>query len=130
MNSTILLLEPDHDLNRLFKCLLESEGFIVHGLRRWQDAQMVLSSSSPDLIIFVWVSATTGGYQWMRQLRTAPATMHIPLLLLCSDAPALEAEYVLTGSTLLEKPLDLELLRRQVQQLIVPRARAVGSSLT
>jgi len=78
-SAAILLLEPDHDLNQLFTCLLQTEGYRVHTLHRWQDAQLVLSVRIPDLIIFDWVSTATGGYQWVRQVRTTPATAHIPL---------------------------------------------------
>ena len=65
MHTTILLLEPDHDLNRLFQSVLQTEGYRVHALHRWEDAQLMLSASMPHLIIFDWVGTTTGGYQWL-----------------------------------------------------------------
>ena len=80
MHTTILLLEPDHDLNRLFQSLLQAEGYRVHAVHRWEDAQLVLSASTPHLIIFDWVSTTTGGYQWLNQLQQTPTTACIPVL--------------------------------------------------
>jgi response regulator RpfG family c-di-GMP phosphodiesterase len=131
MNTTILLLEPDHDLNRLFTCLLQSEGYRVHTLHRWQDAQLVLSVSIPDLIIFDWVSTATGGYQWVRQVRMEPATAHIPLLLLCCDALPTDrrAWDALAVSTVIENPIDLARFRQQVHALLAPCARVVGTPL-
>jgi response regulator RpfG family c-di-GMP phosphodiesterase len=131
MNTTVLLLEPDHDLNRLFTYHLQTEGYRVHALHRWQDAQLVLSVHIPDLIIFDWVSTATGGYQWVRQVHQAPATAHIPLLVLCCDALPTDrrAWDALAGSTVIESPIDLERFRQQVQALVAPSARVVGAPL-
>src|SRR5436853_5551512 len=117
MHTTILLLEPDHDLNRLFQSLLQTEGYRVHALHRWEDAQLVLSASLPHLIIFDWVSTTTGGYQWLHQLQHTPATACIPVLLLCKDAtpPDSQARSAFADRTIMENPIDLSVLRQQVQ---------------
>ena len=132
MHTTILLLEPDHDLNRLFQALLQTEGYRVHALHRWEDAQLVLSASLPHLIIFDWVSTTTGGYQWLNQLQHTPATACIPVLLLCKDAAPADhrAWSAVTDRTFMENPIDLAVLRQQVRSLLVPRAREVGAALT
>jgi DNA-binding response OmpR family regulator len=131
MHTTILLLEPDHDLNRLFQALLRTEGYRVHALHRWEDAQLVLSASIPHLIIFDWVSATTGGYQWLNQLQHTPATACIPVLLLCNDAPppARPAWSAIADRSIRENAIDLAVLRQQVRALLVPCARAVGAPL-
>jgi two-component system phosphate regulon response regulator PhoB len=132
MHTTILLLEPDHDLNRLFQSVLQAEGYRVHALHRWEDAQLVLSTSMPHLIIFDWVGTTTGGYQWLNQLQHTPATACIPVLLLCNDAPATNrpAWSAIADTTIMENPIDLAVLRQQVRVLLVPRAREVGAPLT
>ena len=129
MHTTILLLEPDHDLNRLFQSLLQTEGYRVHALHRWEDAQLVLSASTPQLIIFDWVSTTTGGYQWLNQLQHTPATAGIPVLLLCNNAPppAGLAWSAIADHTIRENPIDLAVLCQQVRALLVPRAREVGA---
>ena len=132
MHTTILLLEPDHDLNRLFQSLLKAEGYRVHAVHRWEDAQLVLSASTPHLIIFDWVSTTTGGYQWLNQLQHTPATACIPVLLLCNDVPPPErpAWSAIADRTIMENPIDLAVLCQQVRALLVPRAREVGALLT
>ena len=131
MPTTILLLEPDHDLNRLFQSLLQAEGYRVHAVHRWEDAQLVLSASTPHLIIFDWVSTTTGGYQWLNQVQHTPATAGIPVLLLCNDAPPADRPIwsAIADWTIRENPIDLAILRQQVRALLVPRARAVGAQL-
>src|SRR5437870_12137780 len=127
MHTTILLLEPDHDLNRLFQSLLQAEGYRVHALHRWEDAQLVLSTSIPHLIIFDWVSTATGGYQWLNQLQHTPATACIPVLLLCNNASPLDhpAWSAIADSTISENAIDLGVLRQQVRALLAPRAREV-----
>jgi DNA-binding response OmpR family regulator len=131
MHSTILLLEPDRDLNRLFLSVLQTEGYRVHALHRWEDAQLVLSASTPDLIIFDWVSAATGGYQWLKQLQHSPATACIPVLLLCNDLPLAGslADTAITDSTIRGNAIDLDVLRQRVRALAMPREREVGASL-
>ena len=131
MYTTILLLEPDHDLNRLFQSVLQTEGYHVHALHRWEDAQLVLSARIPHLIIFDWVSTTTGGYQWLNQLQHTPATACIPVLLLCNDAPAPArlAWSAIADYTFMENSIDLAVLRQRVRALLVPRAREVGTPL-
>ena len=132
MHTTILLLEPDHDLNRLFQSVLQTEGYCVHALHRWEDAQLVLSASVPHLIIFDWVSTTTGGYQWLNQLQQTPTTACIPVLLLCNNAPppGHRAGTAIADHTIMENPIDLAVLRQQVRTLLAPRAREVGAALT
>ena len=132
MLTTILLLEPDHDLNRLFQSLLQTEGYRVHALHRWEDAQLVLSVSMPHLIIFDWVGTTTGGYQWLNRLQHTPGTAHIPVLLLCNDAQPADrpAWSAIADRTIRENPIDLAVLRQQVRALLAPSAREVGASLT
>lgn len=128
MHGTILLLEPDRDLNRLFLSVLRAEGYRVHALHRWEDAQLVLSTRTPDLIIFDWVSAATGGYQWLHQLQHTPATVCIPVLLLCNNPDPADnlAESAISDSAIRENPIDLDVLRQQVQALLTPREREVG----
>jgi hypothetical protein len=51
MHTTILLLEPHHDLNRLFTWLLQTEGYRGHALHRWEDAQLVRHAhAAPDYL--------------------------------------------------------------------------------
>ena len=132
MPTTILLLEPDHDLNRLFQSLLQAEGYRVHALHRWEDAQLVLSASMPHLIIFDWDGTTTGGYQWLYQLQHTPATACIPVLLLCDDALPIDgsAKAAIADRTIRGNPIDLAVLRQRVRALLIPRAREVGAPLT
>jgi two-component system phosphate regulon response regulator PhoB len=131
MHTTILLLEPDHDLNRLFLSVLQAEGYQVHALHRWEDAQLVLSTSIPHLIIFDWVGTTTGGYQWLSQLQYTPSTACIPVLLLCNDAPPTNRPVwsAIADTTIRENPIDLAVLRQQVRALLVPRVREVGTQV-
>ena len=131
MHTTILLLEPDRDLNRLFQSLLQAEAYRVHALHRWEDAQLVLSTSIPHLIIFDWVGTTTGGYQWLNQLQHTPATACIPVLLLCNDASLGHLAWsAIADRTIMENSIDLTVLRQQVRALLAPRAREVGTRLT
>ena len=131
MHTTILLLEPDHDLNRLFLALLQAEGYRVQALHRWEDAQLVLSASIPDLIIFDWVSTATGGYQWLNGLQQQQATAGIPVLLLCNHMPPPTdvAWSAIVTSTISENAIDVEVLRQQVRTVLVPRTREVGTPL-
>src|SRR5262245_16319173 len=88
MDATILVIEAEPDLSKLFGILLRAEGFTARMVRDWRAAQAALTTSEPDLIIFDWAITNAAGYLWADDLRTAPATAHIPILFVCGGPPS------------------------------------------
>lgn len=125
----ILVIEEDTDLGRLFEAMLEMEGYRVTLVSRVADAQRELTLSRPDLVIFDWSVTNVAGYVWVDELRAAPQTAHIPILLVCAALPPRGIYEMLAGSgvPMIEKPFDLLALTRHIGAMIRPRERALGA---
>ena len=131
MRATILVIEEEPDLSKLFGIILRAEGFNPRMVRDWQAAQAALAASEPDLIIFDWAITNAAGYLWADDLRTAPATAHIPILFVCGDQPSRSMMQLLgnAGIPVIEKPFDIFIFRKRVVALLTPHARQAGSNL-
>jgi DNA-binding response OmpR family regulator len=128
--ATILVIEEEADLRKLFGIILQAEGFDGRLVHNWQMAQAAVAASEPDLIIFDWAITDAAGYLWADDLRTTPATAHIPLLFICGDQPSRSMMQLLgnAGITVLEKPFDIFIFRKRVTALLTPHARQAGSN--
>ena len=128
MEATILVIEEDHDLRRLFDYMLRIAGYDVTVTPDWQAAQMAFVDREPDLIIFDWALTDAGGYLWIDELRASPETEHIPVLLVCGDPPSRSISRLLdkAGVPVVEKPFDIVEFRDHVAALLTPRERMAG----
>ena len=126
----ILVIEEEADLRKLFGIILRAEGFDVRLVQNWQMGQAAVAASEPDLIIFDWPITDAAGYLWADDMRTTPATAHIPLLFVCGDQPSRSMMQLLgnAGITVLEKPFDIFIFRNRVNALLTPHARQAGSN--
>jgi two-component system, OmpR family, phosphate regulon response regulator PhoB len=129
MRATILVIEEEPDLSKLFGILLRVEGYDVRLVRDWREARAALAEDSPDLIIFDWSLTNATGYLWADELRAAPETTHIPVLFVCGDPPSRGMSQLLgnAGIPVIEKPFDIFVFRKRVAALLTPRERAAGS---
>jgi two-component system KDP operon response regulator KdpE len=130
MRPTILVIEYEPDLSKLFGIMLRAEGYNVQLVPDWQTAQRALAASEPDLIIFDWAITNAAGYLWADDLRNATATAHIPILFVCGDQPSRSMMQLLgnAGITVIEKPFDIFIFRKRVVALLTPLARMAGSN--
>ena len=130
MRATILVIEEELDLRRLFGIMLQAEGYNAQMVHDWQAAEAALAASKPDLIIFDWAITNAAGYLWADDLRKTPATANIPLLFVCGDQPSRSMMQLLgnAGITVIEKPFDIFIFRKRVAALLTPLARMAGSN--
>jgi two-component system phosphate regulon response regulator PhoB len=130
MRATILVVEEELDLSKLFDIMLRTEGYDARLVRDWQEAQLALDEHAPDLIIFDWALTNAAGYLWADELRASPATAHIPILFVCGDLPSRTMMQLLgnTGISVIEKPFDIFMFRKRIVALLTPRERMAGST--
>src|SRR5437773_1497440 len=109
MEITILVIEEDFDLSKLFDHLLRIDGYEITLAHDWQMAQAAMAMLQPDLIIFDWALTNSDGYLWIDDLRATPETAHIPVLLVCGDPPSRSLTRLLdkVGIPVIEKPFDI-----------------------
>ena len=129
MRATILVIEDEPDLSKLFGIMLRAEGCDVRLVHDWRAAQAALAQGDPDLIIFDWAITNAAGYLWADDLRNTPATAHIPILFVCGDQPSRSMMQLLgnAGIPVIEKPFDIFVFRKRMAALLTPRARMAGS---
>src|SRR5262249_30984407 len=127
---TILVIEEEPDLGRLFGTLLENEGYEVRLASDWREAQAALGRNEPDMIIFDWATTNAAGYLWADEVRASPLTAHIPILFVCGEAPSRGMSQLLgnIGIPVIEKPFDIFVFRKRVTGLLAPRERMAGST--
>jgi two-component system, OmpR family, phosphate regulon response regulator PhoB len=130
MRATILVIEEEPDLSKLFGIVLRAEGYNPRLAADWRAAQAALAEGEPDLIIFDWAITNAAGYLWADDVRAAPATAHIPILFVCGDQPTRSMMQLLgnAGIPVIEKPFDIFVFRKRVAALLTPRARMAGSN--
>lgn len=130
MGPTILVIEQDTDLRRLFESMLEIEGYHVALARDVDEARAALACREPDLVVFDWQLTNTAGYLWVDHMRSDARTAHIPILLVCGAMPPRVVYEMLgnAGVTMIEKPFDLLVFTRHVAALLRPYERALGAA--
>jgi len=129
MRPSILVIEEDPDLGRLFEAMLHVEGYSVSIARSVHEARDLIMRREPDLIVFDWALNNAAGYLWIDEIRNTAHTAHIPVLLVCGAIPPRSIYEMLgiVGVPIVEKPFDLRDFCRHVAAMIQPRERAVGA---
>lgn len=108
MAYTILVVDDDSDLIRLYVLMLERGGFAVVTASDGEKALDIVSQSPPDLILLDDIMPGLNGHEVCRAIRANPETAHIPVVM-CSarggnDVRAAEIEAGANGS--LVKPFS------------------------
>ena len=113
-----ILVVADNALNRaLLLEALRPEGFAIlsaeNGLQGVELAQREL----PDLILMEVMLPGLSSYEAVRQLKTNPATRHIPVIAITANAAPAERERALDAGCdgYLAKPIDTRALPNQVR---------------
>lgn len=78
----LLLVEDDIALAELLEYRFESEGYNVRATGDGDEALMLASEETPDLVILDWMIEGTSGIEVCRRLRRDKATAHVPIIML------------------------------------------------
>ena len=76
----ILLIQDDRHLASLYREKLEGSGFVVEQSRGVDQALRVIEERPPDLVLVDLVLSTGTGLQIIKQLRSLPQTLELPVL--------------------------------------------------
>jgi PAS domain S-box-containing protein len=118
----VLIAEDDGTLAELFTMVLTQKGFAV-SIKRDQDQVMASArDDKPDLILLDVQRTDRKGYQILRQLKDAPETWDIPVLVITGSAldNEQEPEQDLDVSALqfTDRPVEVDDLVVEIQQVL------------
>jgi two-component system, OmpR family, phosphate regulon response regulator PhoB len=119
--STILLVEDDPDIRHLVSYKLTKGGFDVVEAADGVTALHEARCHRPDLVILDVRMPRMSGLEVCRELRAAPQTAHVPILMLTARARAqdLEQAYAAGATDYVVKPFSPRALQERVESLLL-----------
>ena len=120
MGAKLLVVEDEQALAELLIYNLEAEGFEVRGAQNAEEAELLLSEETPDLVILDWMLPQVSGIELCRRWRSRSATSAMPILMLTARGE--ESDRVRGLSTgaddFVVKPFSLPELLARVQAIL------------
>lgn len=80
--ASLLLVEDDPALLELLEYRFNNEGYRVRTTTDGDEALILASEETPDLVILDWMIEGTSGIEVCRRLRRDKATAHVPIIML------------------------------------------------
>jgi CheY-like chemotaxis protein len=117
---SILIIEDNETNLRLFKYLLTSKGYVVHGAGDGRAALLHLQSSRPQLILMDLQLPGTDGYELTRKLKADPAFREIPVVALTAYAMRGDEEKALAAGCAgyITKPIDTHTFPVRIAEIL------------
>lgn len=116
--ATVLVVEDDDALRRLFEQVLVFDGFKVLAASHGAEALRILNSVTPALIVLDLVLPWVNGLEVLATVRATPRLKNVPVLVV-TGTPTKERDIGDRGPlTILRKPVNVEALTPMVQALL------------
>ncbi len=123
-NAPKLLIAEDNDELRGYLQHTLSENYVVKACCNGKEAQELIESYSPDLIIADMIMPEVSGSELCTTLKNKIETSHIPIILITSlDNDKSIIEGMSTGADeYIVKPFNISILRMTISNLLINRA--------
>ena len=79
---SILIVEDEKDIAQLVKHYLEKEGFQTHLAKTGLEAQKLVASERPDMMILDLMLPEMDGLEVCKSIRSKPETAMLPIIML------------------------------------------------
>ncbi len=129
----VLIVEDEPAQREVLSYNLEAEGFRTSKAENGEEALMMVSEETPDVIVLDWMLPSVSGIEVCRQLKTRAETKGVPIIMLSARSEEVDKVRGLeTGADdYVEKPYSVsELMARVRTQLRRVRPSTVGEVLT
>lgn len=129
----VLIVEDEPAQREVLSYNLEAEGFRTSKAEDGEEALMMVSEETPDVIVLDWMLPSVSGIEVCRQLKTRPETKGVPIIMLSARSEEVDKVRGLeTGADdYVVKPYSVsELMARVRTQLRRVRPSTVGEVLT
>jgi len=124
MSTTILVVEDEPAIQELVAVNLRLGGYAVQLATDVTEAQQLITTALPDLILLDWMLPGTSGLDYAKTLRTQARTKHIPIIML--TAKGAEADKVsgleAGADDYITKPFSPKELRARIKAVLRRRA--------
>lgn len=111
--ATILVVDDEPDIRFLLKVILEGAGHDVLQAHHGRRALEMIREELPDAVVTDWVMPRMTGPELIEELRAAPATSSLRILLVTS-----QLESVAGVDAFIRKPLDPDELLDTIERLL------------
>ncbi len=85
-NKKILVIEDEASIRDMLRFALERVDFLVSVAADAPSARLRIAESRPDLILLDWMMPGTSGVDYARELKAAPQTRDIPVIMVTARA--------------------------------------------
>jgi DNA-binding response OmpR family regulator len=118
----IVIIDDEPSLLHIVTTYLGMRGYQAYGAGSGADGLKLIEEKKPDLVILDMMLPEMSGTDICRALREAPATAHLPILMLTARAdPATVVQAERAGANAyLAKPVMLQRLLEEMEKLLVP----------
>ncbi len=106
----ILVIDDDIDILTVVKILLESNGFNVVAISKWQEIDSKINIFHPDLILLDVSLGTQDGRNICKQLKSNNDTKHIPVILFSANHNVEKSISECLADRFISKPFDINFL--------------------
>jgi DNA-binding response OmpR family regulator len=119
MAKTVLLIEDEPNIIEAVQYILSRNGWQVKTHANGHDANAVIQSSLPDLIILDVMLPGKSGYDILREIRLTPACLDIPVLILTARGQTKDRQMAeaLGASRFMTKPFSNQEMLDAVREL-------------
>jgi two-component system cell cycle response regulator DivK len=123
MSATILYVEDNADNRLLVRRILGADGYTVLEASCASQAWKVLDGQTPDLILMDINMPDVDGYTLTDQIKTDARFQAVPIIAMTANALKGDRERSLEAGCdgYIEKPIDIDLLSRQIECFLARR---------
>jgi len=118
MNKRILVLEDDADISTIIKIILEEESYEVKLCADIASFKREIQSIVPDLFIFDVMLPDGNGLDLCHQVKRAPDTRHIPVVIISAHAHLAEVLNKCKPDAFIPKPFDIDYFTGRIKSVI------------
>lgn len=110
----ILVVDDDADIRNVINYILTDGGYEVRELGNGHGVDNAIADSRPDVILLDVVLGDMDGRDICRELKEAPATKAIPIIIISATHAHVDHEKGCHADDYLPKPFDIDVLLQKV----------------
>ena len=114
----ILVLDDDPDISTMVKLMLEYKGYSVITAGRAEEMHKLLDNGGVDLIIMDMLLSGRNGIDVCAELKQAPETTAIPVLMISAHPNAQEICLEAGANDFVSKPFDMQEILSKINHLL------------